>query len=187
MRTAWAAKSRMELLSANIAAEGILRQWPDAALPADGVLGLEVRGALTPWAILDTDGEVRDDDREMWDELDIGADVTGVISNLSTAAATVGAQDVLNARDPFAVQQAVPRPQDGGGDHGGAEREQISSTTSLRDVLPASGGGGERPPSAHTDPAHRGGRSASRDPLRRCNPAAASRRPPCQRRLLAAQ
>ena len=42
----------------------------------------------------------------------------------------------------------VPRPQDGGGDHDGAEREQISSTTSLRDVLPASGGGGERPPSA---------------------------------------
>lgn len=83
MRTAWAAKSRMELLSANIAAEGILRQWPDAALPADGVLGPEVRGALTPWAILDTDGEVRDDDREMWDELEIGADVTGVISNLS--------------------------------------------------------------------------------------------------------
>lgn len=183
MRTAWAAKSRMELLSANIAAEGILRQWPDAALPADGVLGPEVRGALTPWAILDTDGEVRDDDREMWDELDIGADVTGVISNLS----------------------------DGGGDCWSTRRSQCPgpiccSTGPCRDLKTAAaitteqnGSRSARRPACGTfcrlavgegSGRHQPHRSCpQRRPERLQGPTTASRSVPetCQRRLLAAQ
>lgn len=61
---------------------GILRQWLDAAY-----LQMEYSdqkyGALTPWTILDADGAVLDDDRDMWDELDNGANVPTLISNLS--------------------------------------------------------------------------------------------------------
>ncbi len=80
--TASAAQARMELLSVKIAADGLPRQWPDAAyLQMD--YSDQRHGALVPAAVLDANGEVLDDDTELWDELDNGADVPALIGNLS--------------------------------------------------------------------------------------------------------
>lgn len=120
----WATRSRMELLSVKIAVEDILRQWPDAAY-----LQMEYSdqkySALTPWTILDADGEVLDDDCEMWDELDNGANVTGLISNLSDDGGDWADDKRFlnrNAQDRLLLNRPVPGPQDGVGDHDGADQ-----------------------------------------------------------------
>ncbi len=79
---ALAAEARIQLLSVKIAAEGVLRQWPDAAYVQMDYSDLRYdrRGAV---AILHGDGEVLDDHLEAWTQLDNGADLHELVSNLS--------------------------------------------------------------------------------------------------------
>ena len=73
---AWAAaNARVQLLSVKIAAQGVLRQWPDAPyLQMDH--SDQRYGGLVAVAVLDADGQERACDMmELWDDLDNGAHV----------------------------------------------------------------------------------------------------------------
>jgi len=117
-----AAQARVQLLSVKIAAEGVLRQWPDAVYLQMDYSDQEY-GALVPVAVLHADGQEFDDDMELWDGLDNGADLSSLVANLSDL------DDVwsdyrthYNDAEPLVGQQPVPGPQTSGLDHPGAHQ-----------------------------------------------------------------
>ncbi len=63
--TASAAQARMELLSAKISADGVLRQWPDAVYLQMDHSDQRYEG-LVPVAVLDADRQELDGDMELW-------------------------------------------------------------------------------------------------------------------------
>lgn len=75
MTTAAGARARVEMLSLQIAAEGVLRRWPNAAYVQMDYSDYRNNrhGAV---AILGADGEVLDDDLEAWTALPSSADRT---------------------------------------------------------------------------------------------------------------
>ncbi len=98
-------------------------------------------GALTPWAILDADGAVLDDDREMWDELDNGANVPTLISNLSDDGGDWSEHKTfLNAHDRLTFNRPCLDLKTASG----ITTEQSARPPACRTSTPASGGVVER-------------------------------------------
>ncbi len=113
--TASAAQARMELVSVKIAAEGVLRQWPDAfSLQMDH--SDQRYGGLVPAAVLDADGQELDDDMELRDDLESGAHVPDLIGNLSDD------HGDWSVHRTFRNGQPLPGPQEGSGDDDQGDR-----------------------------------------------------------------
>jgi len=82
VRSASVAQARVQLLLVEFAADGVLRQWPEAAYLQMDYSDQEY-GAMVPVAVLDADGQELDDGMELWDDLDNGADLSSLVGNLN--------------------------------------------------------------------------------------------------------
>lgn len=111
----------MEPLSVKIAAEGILRRWPDAVDLQLDHSGQRYKG-LVPVAVLDADGEELDD-MKLWDGLDNGAHVPSLIVNLPTTKQTGRSTAPCSQTVEITRTAARAEARVGGGDD--AEGDQV--------------------------------------------------------------